>query len=94
VFEGVEGFVLGIPVCRVEDPVVPSVLGLDLLLEAWTAGSHAEASGNVAGEGDSNCGNGGFGSWDKRDNLGGFGPMMIKVICGMGIGVAIHLFFS
>jgi hypothetical protein len=29
---------LGISVDRVEDPVVPSVLGLDVLLEVWIAG--------------------------------------------------------
>jgi hypothetical protein len=81
-------FLLGVPVNGVEDPVVPSVLGLDVLLEVWTAGSQVEASGNVAGDGDAICGKAGFGSWDKRDDLGGFGPLHSKVICGMGISVA------
>jgi hypothetical protein len=36
-FEGVEGFVLGVPVNGVEDPVVPSILSLDALFVALHA---------------------------------------------------------
>ncbi len=70
VFESVDGFVWDFPVDGIEDPVVPAVAGLDAFLKIWAAGSETKTSGDVAGDGDSGNGYGGFGGWDKRDDLG------------------------
>ena len=60
VFKSAKGFGLGIPVDRVEDPVVPSVLLHDAFLQGWTASSLSKASSKVPSASDSiNC-NGSF----------------------------------
>ena len=44
VFESVDGLLGDVPVDGFEDPVVPTVLGLDALLEIGAAGSKAKAA--------------------------------------------------
>ena len=51
--ESAKGFGLGVPVDRVEDPVVPSVLLHDAFLQGWTASGSLKASSEVPSDSDS-----------------------------------------
>jgi hypothetical protein len=90
---GCWGLCFGKQVNRVEDPVAPSILGLDVLLKVWTAGSQSKASGNalrvmVTKSMEMEALEAGM----NRTILEGL-DQFVTVICGTGIGVAVHLGF-